>query len=452
MESSRVWRRPTLDAVAARAGVSTATVSNALNGTGRLSETTRQRVLATARELGYAPASTARALARGSTGVLGLTMTTYGDLPVSYTEIPYYATLTLSAMAAAHERGYLLLTMPSSMSPWMWLNTPMDGVIHVEPRADDPVGAILRERGIPMVSEGRPPRPRPCDAWVDSDHESGLRLLLDHLAESGARRIGLSLPRHDDAYPHLVAHAYRRWCDEHRSAPSWRSTPCCPTTSRPNRRPSAGCSTAIRDRTPSSASTPTPVTTFSPPLATTVFGCRGTCWWRASARTRSTRARHPRHHPRTPTGPRGHRSGRPADLCHQLPQRCEQAPARGTGADASPVHTARGGSAERRSVTAVRPEEPSPSGRVRRSPRTSQCAVVREAAARVGQPADARRVHRHDRRGRRTGPVGEVEQGRTGGAPVGSTPSTRSVSRSRWSGSGARAATAGCCSRRSRWG
>ncbi|MFF6802063.1 substrate-binding domain-containing protein [Streptomyces sp. NPDC012616] len=216
MESSRAWRRPTLDAVAARAGVSTATVSNALNGTGRLSEATRQRVLATARELGYAPASTARALARGSTGVLGLTMTTYGDLPVSYTEIPYYAALTLSAMAAAHERGYLLLTMPSTMSPWMWLNTPMDGVIHVEPRADDPVAALLRERGIPMVSEGRPPRPHPCDAWVDSDHESGLRLLLDHLAESGARRIGLSLPVHDDAYPQLVAQAYRCWCEKHR--------------------------------------------------------------------------------------------------------------------------------------------------------------------------------------------------------------------------------------------
>ncbi|MFF7266694.1 LacI family DNA-binding transcriptional regulator [Streptomyces sp. NPDC008159] len=55
MTSSRVWRRPTLGAMAARAGVSTATVSNALNGTGRLSETTRQRVLA-ARELGYSPA------------------------------------------------------------------------------------------------------------------------------------------------------------------------------------------------------------------------------------------------------------------------------------------------------------------------------------------------------------------------------------------------------------
>lgn len=202
--------------MAVHAGVSTATVSNALNGTGRLSEPTRQRVLAAARELGYAPASTARPLARGGTGVLGLTMTAYGDLPVAYTAIPYYAQLLLGAMAAAHERGYLLLAMPSSMSPWMWLNTPMDGVIHASPRVDDPVRSLLLERGIPMISEGRPPRPRACEAWVDSDHESGVRLALDHLAESGARRIGLSLPLHDDEYPRQIAGAYRSWCEEHR--------------------------------------------------------------------------------------------------------------------------------------------------------------------------------------------------------------------------------------------
>ncbi|MEH0638288.1 LacI family DNA-binding transcriptional regulator [Streptomyces bottropensis] len=214
MRSSRVWQRPTLDDVAARAGVSTATVSNALNGTGRLSETTRQRVLASAREIGYAPAGTARALARGGTGVLGLTLTTHGDLPVPYTEIPYYAQLALSGIAAAHERGYLLMVMPSSLSPWMWLNTPMDGVIHVEPRADDPVHSLLRERGIPMVCDGRPPRAHWCDAWVETDYDAGLRLLLGHLAEAGARRIGLSLPLHDDAYPRLVRRAYTSWCAE----------------------------------------------------------------------------------------------------------------------------------------------------------------------------------------------------------------------------------------------
>jgi DNA-binding LacI/PurR family transcriptional regulator len=211
MNSTHGRRRPTLGTVAARAGVSMATVSNALNGTGRLSEATRQRVIAAARELGYAPA---RATARGGTGVLGLTMATYGDLPVPYTDIPYYGQLTLSAMAAAHDRGYLLMVMPSSSSPWRWLNTPMDGVIHVGPRADDPVGSLLRERGIPIVSEGRPPRPRWGDAWVDADSDAGLRLLLDHLTEAGARRIGLTLPLHDDAYPHLIGRAYASWCAE----------------------------------------------------------------------------------------------------------------------------------------------------------------------------------------------------------------------------------------------
>lgn len=200
--------------MAARAAVSTATVSNALNGTGRLSEATRQRVLTAARELGYTPASTARALARGSTGVLGLTMTTYGDLPVPYTEIPYYGQLALSAIAAAHERGYLLMVMPSSLSPWMWLNTPMDGVIHVDPRADDPVRSLLQERGIPMVCIGRPPQPHWGDAWVDTDYDAGLHLLLDHLTEAGARRIGLSLPLHDDEYQRLIHRAYASWCAE----------------------------------------------------------------------------------------------------------------------------------------------------------------------------------------------------------------------------------------------
>jgi DNA-binding LacI/PurR family transcriptional regulator len=169
-------------------------------------------VLAAARELGYSPASTARALARGGTGVLGLTMTTYGELPVPYTEIPYYAQLALSAIAAAHERGYLLMVLPSSLSPWMWLNTPMDGVIHTGPRVDDPVRSLLRERGIPMVSDGRPPQPDRCDAWVETDCEAGLGLLLDHLAEAGARRIGLSLPVHDDEYPHQIECAYASWC------------------------------------------------------------------------------------------------------------------------------------------------------------------------------------------------------------------------------------------------
>jgi DNA-binding LacI/PurR family transcriptional regulator len=201
--------------VAEAAGVSIATVSNALNGTGRMSEETRRRVMTAARDLSYLPFTSTRAAARGGTGLLGLTLTTYGDAPVSYMQVPYYARLVLGATEAAHARGYLLVVLPSSVPAWMWLTTPLDGVIHTDPRRSDPVLEILKQRGIPLVTEGRPPTPQRGDAWVDSDIDVAVRDLLDHLARAGARRIGVVLPRHDDAYPELVRRTYEDWCAEH---------------------------------------------------------------------------------------------------------------------------------------------------------------------------------------------------------------------------------------------
>lgn len=200
--------------VADTAGVSVATVSNALNGTGRMSVETRRRVMAAARELSYLPFTSARAASRGGTGMLGLTLTTYGDLPVPYIQVPYYARLVLGATEAAHQRGYLLVVLPASVPAWMWLTTPLDGVVHTEPTRNDPVLAILRQRGIPIVTEGRPPAPHHGDAWVDSDVDAAVRDLLDHLSRSGAQRIGVVLPLHDDAYPALVRRAYEDWCEE----------------------------------------------------------------------------------------------------------------------------------------------------------------------------------------------------------------------------------------------
>lgn len=58
--------------VAERAGVSTATVSFAFRQPDRVRPATRQKVLEAARELGYVPSASARGLARGRTGALGL--------------------------------------------------------------------------------------------------------------------------------------------------------------------------------------------------------------------------------------------------------------------------------------------------------------------------------------------------------------------------------------------
>lgn len=158
------------------------------------------------------PYTSARAHARGGTGVLGLTLATHGDVAVPYTEIPYYAELVLAAIRAAHERGYLLVVLPASMSSWTWLTTPLDGVVHVEPRVHDPVLAILAKRDIPLVCAGRPLESRRTSAWVDTDDGAALVDLLDHLRAGGAGRVAAVLPEHDDAFPAILRAAYDEWC------------------------------------------------------------------------------------------------------------------------------------------------------------------------------------------------------------------------------------------------
>ena len=63
-----------LKKIAQDIGVSTATVSNALTGKGRVSEEMVTRIKARASELGYRPSSAARALKTGQTRILGLVM------------------------------------------------------------------------------------------------------------------------------------------------------------------------------------------------------------------------------------------------------------------------------------------------------------------------------------------------------------------------------------------
>lgn len=59
ISTERAGRRPTIKAVAAAAGVSTAAVSQAFNNKGRLSEATRRRILDAALELGWSPSASA---------------------------------------------------------------------------------------------------------------------------------------------------------------------------------------------------------------------------------------------------------------------------------------------------------------------------------------------------------------------------------------------------------
>jgi DNA-binding LacI/PurR family transcriptional regulator len=71
MDMTEQQRRPTLMDVAGAAGVSRALVSIVMRGAPGASESTRQKVLETARELGYRPDSRAQLLRSSRTKLLG---------------------------------------------------------------------------------------------------------------------------------------------------------------------------------------------------------------------------------------------------------------------------------------------------------------------------------------------------------------------------------------------
>ncbi|MBL3805629.1 MULTISPECIES: LacI family DNA-binding transcriptional regulator [Streptomyces] len=201
--------------VAAAAGVSITTVSDALNGKGRLPDATRRHVREVAERLGYRPSAAARTLRTGKSGLIGLTVTTYGDEPFTFTEFAYFAEMARAATSAALARGYALVILPatSRLSPVdVWSNVALDGTVVVDPADDDPVVRELARQGLPVVSDGRPAGSLPVTAWVDNDHEAAVLDILDHLAAAGARRIGLLTGTTTDMYTRLSTSAYLDWC------------------------------------------------------------------------------------------------------------------------------------------------------------------------------------------------------------------------------------------------
>lgn len=94
-------RRPTLHDVAEASNVSMMTASRALNGHDRVSEETRQRVIAEAAKLGYRPSSSARSLRANQSYLIGVFSPNM--------MMPLHSELVLGAQEAAAEQGYKLL-------------------------------------------------------------------------------------------------------------------------------------------------------------------------------------------------------------------------------------------------------------------------------------------------------------------------------------------------------
>jgi DNA-binding LacI/PurR family transcriptional regulator len=181
--------RVTLQTIADRLGVSRMTVSNAFSRPDQLSPALRDRILATAEGLGYSgPDPAARALARGTSGAIGVLLT--DSLRYAFSDA--VATRFLSGVAA--EIGPLgvamtLLSSPRSGTEAPTGNVAMDGAIVYSVDADSPALRWLRRRGIPLIFVDQKPEARISS--VNVDDRSGARAAAQHLVDLGHRRIGI---------------------------------------------------------------------------------------------------------------------------------------------------------------------------------------------------------------------------------------------------------------------
>ena len=180
---SRSGGRPTLEEVAARAGVGRGTVSRVINGSPRVSEATRAAVEAAVAELGYVPNTAARALAANRTDAIALVVP---EPETRFFAEPYFSDMLKGVGAELSETEMqLLLIFAGSdrerrrLAQYLAAHR-VDGVLLVSVHADDPLPDLLAQLEIPAVISG-PRSAAETLTSVDSDNYGGGRSAVEHL-------------------------------------------------------------------------------------------------------------------------------------------------------------------------------------------------------------------------------------------------------------------------------
>jgi DNA-binding LacI/PurR family transcriptional regulator len=177
-------KRPRLEDVAARVGLSTASVSLVLRGVSGPSERTRQRVLKAAADLGYQVDRTASLLASRRTRLLGVMVDVHR---------PFHAELVEHLHTAAEAVGYdlVLSTQTRTRDEHTAVETLLafrsEAMILLGPTVPADTLAAL-DRKSPVIAVGR----RIADAALDvvrTADDDGVGQIVDHLVGLGHRAI-----------------------------------------------------------------------------------------------------------------------------------------------------------------------------------------------------------------------------------------------------------------------
>ncbi|GGJ17356.1 LacI family DNA-binding transcriptional regulator [Streptomyces brasiliensis] len=183
-------RRPTLNAVAARAGVGRGTVSRVINGSPNVSSRSRAAVEQAIAELGYVPNRAARTLVTRRTDSVALVIPEGEDRLFSE---PYFSGIIRGVSAELTAVGMQLLLVLARNDGEQarlasYLSARVDGVLMVAVHRDDTLPDLLDDLGVPTVLAGQRSEHEPL-GHVRADNYGGARGAVQHLLERGRRVI-----------------------------------------------------------------------------------------------------------------------------------------------------------------------------------------------------------------------------------------------------------------------
>ncbi|WP_405461235.1 LacI family transcriptional regulator [Streptomyces sp. NBC_00101] len=187
----RSFGTPTLEEVAALAGVGRSTASRVINNASGVKASTRRAVQRAIDELGYVPNLAARSLAGRRADAVALVMTKtdwrlFGE--------PFFSEVARAVGDALAESGVqLMLTLVRTDAERQRLveyvrGGRVDGALLMSVRAEDRLPDMLAEAGLPTVLLGR----RSSDeqvTYVDADNVGGARAAVAHLVSGGRTAI-----------------------------------------------------------------------------------------------------------------------------------------------------------------------------------------------------------------------------------------------------------------------
>jgi len=174
--------------VAERAGVSVATVSYVLNDAHKVRPQTEQKVLAAARELGYARNTAARSLAIGRSSLLGLIVPDIGN--------PFFPEITKAFQDAASLAGMETIVMNTNYDAQRTRNTidrlvslQVPGAAFLTSQVDGAIRRALADKGICAVYLDHGVA-GPHISSIAIDYRHGILSAVEHLSQLGHKRIG----------------------------------------------------------------------------------------------------------------------------------------------------------------------------------------------------------------------------------------------------------------------